>query len=199
MRAEEERRTASTSRQPCRADRAASIAILAAAVAGSALLASGCGGSSSSGVPHVGSTTSAGSKAPSGDSFSKCMRSHGVPLFPDPNSKGQISPGAGVDVNSPLFRAAQNACRSLLPKGGSFNAGGAHVSPQQVTQLLKYAHCMRSHGLPKFPDPGSHGVALEPDQVDPNSSQFKSADRACRALLPKLPRGGTHTASGGGK
>jgi hypothetical protein len=196
MRAEEERRTASTSRQPCRADRAASIAILAAAVAGSALLASGCGGSSSSGVPHVGSTTSAGSKAPSGDSFSKCMRSHGVPLFPDPNSKGQISPGAGVDVNSPLFRAAQNACRSLLPKGGSFTAGGTHLGAQQLTQMLRYARCMRSRGLPKFPDPTGHGLALEPNQVDLDSPQFKSADRACRSLLPKFPAGATHTAGG---
>lgn len=171
--------------------------IVAASLSGLSLLAVGCGGSSSSsGVAHVGSTTSTGSKPRSGISFSKCMRSHGVPLFPDPNSKGRISPGRGIDANSPLFRAAQNACRSLLPKGGSFSAGGTHLSPQQQAQMLRYARCMRSHGLPKFPDPSSHGSALEPDQVDLDSPQFKSADQACRSLRPKLPAGATHTAGG---
>jgi hypothetical protein len=190
----------------CRQRRNALRGLALAGVVALSLLAAACGGGSSAAkVAQVDTTTSvdqsssAGSNRGSGDSYSSCMRSHGVPLFPDPNSNGQFSPGGGVDPNSPQFRAAQSACRSLLPKGGSFSADGAHLSPQQVTQRLKYARCMRSHGLPKFPDPGSHGGALEPDQVDPNSSQFKSADRACRALLPKLPRGGTHTASGGGK
>jgi hypothetical protein len=160
----------------CRQRRNALRGLALAGVVALSLLAAACGGGSSAAkVAQVDTTTSV-----------------------DQSSSAGSNRGSG-DPYSPQFRAAQSACRSLLPKGGSFNAGGAHLSPQQVTQLLKYARCMRSHGLPKFPDPGSHGGALEPDQVDPNSSQFKSADRACRALLPKLPRGGTHTASGGGK
>jgi hypothetical protein len=52
--------------------------------------------------------------------FSKCMRSHRVPSFPDPTQSGQtihIGGGPGIDPSSPQFQAAQNDCRSLLPGG----------------------------------------------------------------------------------
>jgi hypothetical protein len=119
------------------------------------------------------------------------MRSHGVPLFPDPGSNGQISPGRGVDPKSPLFRHAQAACRPLLPKGGSYatTGFGARLTSEQQAQLLRYANCMRSHGVPTFPDPSSHGFAVEPDQVDFKSPRFTSAHQACRSLLPRLGQG----------
>lgn len=46
--------------------------------------------------------------------FSRCMRAHGVPNFPDPTfsptgSVG-IGPGPGTDVNSPAFQHAQQVC-----------------------------------------------------------------------------------------
>jgi hypothetical protein len=47
--------------------------------------------------------------------FSKCVRSNGIPNFPDPKASNQgISTGAapGVNPRSPLFQAAQNDCRS---------------------------------------------------------------------------------------
>ena len=58
--------------------------------------------------------------------FSKCMRSHGVSDFPDPqfSSGGAIrislhaSAGVGssdLDPNSPIFDKAQKTCGSLLP------------------------------------------------------------------------------------
>jgi hypothetical protein len=56
--------------------------------------------------------------------FSKCMRSHGVSDFPDPQfgSGGSIrisgkagSATSDLDPNSPTFQKAQNACGSLLP------------------------------------------------------------------------------------
>jgi hypothetical protein len=67
------------------------IAAAAAAVVLS-LLAAGCGGSPKSGVAHIGSTTTG--KASSRDrmaqalAFATCMRSHGVPNFPDPKTNG---------------------------------------------------------------------------------------------------------------
>ena len=48
--------------------------------------------------------------------FSRCMRAHGLPGFPDPvfNSNGaiglRIGPGNGLDPNSPAFKSAQSAC-----------------------------------------------------------------------------------------
>jgi hypothetical protein len=54
--------------------------------------------------------------------FSKCMRSHGLVDFPDPNSSGatqiQGGPGGDLNPNDPRFQAAQTACQHLLPGGG---------------------------------------------------------------------------------
>jgi hypothetical protein len=58
--------------------------------------------------------------------FSKCMRAHGVPDFPDPtfgSNGGSVSiNGSGgssdLDPNSPAFQAAMKACQSLMPGGG---------------------------------------------------------------------------------
>ena len=51
--------------------------------------------------------------------FSRCMRAHGVPSFPDPSSSGlgfqfRVT---GVNPDSPQFRSAQQRCGSLLPGG----------------------------------------------------------------------------------
>lgn len=51
--------------------------------------------------------------------FSRCMRSHGVPNFPDPPSPsgggfGFSFGGSGIDPAAPLFRRAQRSCFSIL-------------------------------------------------------------------------------------
>jgi hypothetical protein len=63
--------------------------------------------------------------------FSRCMRIHGVPNFPDPTfgSGGRvqllINPGAGVDPNSPTFQQAQQSCAKYRAGGGfTARAGG---------------------------------------------------------------------------
>ena len=53
--------------------------------------------------------------------FSRCMRSHGVPNFPDPPSVsgggfGLIFGGSGIDPAAPLFREAQRSCISVLTR-----------------------------------------------------------------------------------
>ncbi len=57
--------------------------------------------------------------------FSACMRSHGVPSFPDPQFSGghvgiriQGGPGTGLDPRSPIFQAAQKACSAEVPGFG---------------------------------------------------------------------------------
>jgi hypothetical protein len=68
---------------------------------------------------------------------------------------------------------------------------------QQVYQAtLAYAGCMRSHGDPGFPDPQlvnngrTRGVIMGngPDQ---NTPQYRSADKACKHLLPNGGNGPT--------
>jgi hypothetical protein len=53
--------------------------------------------------------------------------------------------------------------------------------------LVNYARCIRVHGVPNFPDPsGSHGLAI-PNDINPQSPAFKTAEQACA----KLGRGGS--------
>jgi hypothetical protein len=106
------------------------------------------------------------------------MRSHGVPNFPEPNSSGaiQIQQGQSLpDLNSPQVQAAVKTCRSLNP------AGAGPTPAQQAQQLaaeLKYAQCMRSHGISNFPDPSGQG-GLSFQGVDVNSPQVVAANKAC--------------------
>jgi hypothetical protein len=45
-----------------------------------------------------------------------CLRSHGVPSFPNPNSRGVIDSGK-FDPTSPAFHTASIMCSSLQPTG----------------------------------------------------------------------------------
>jgi hypothetical protein len=114
------------------------------------------------------------------------MRSHGVPNFPDPVNgviSGSAGSGSGFDPRSPQFQAAQQACKSLLPAGPQ--SGGP--SSQAQSQALKFARCMRSHGVTSFPDPTVSGSAIG-TQLPPaitNSPQFQSAQQVCQSLLTR--------------
>jgi hypothetical protein len=51
--------------------------------------------------------------------FSRCMRAHGVPNFPDPapasgGGFGLIFGGSGIDPAAPLFRVAQRSCIAII-------------------------------------------------------------------------------------
>jgi hypothetical protein len=120
------------------------------------------------------------------------MRSHGVPTFPDPNSTGHVSSSSIPNLNSPQYRKAQEACRSLLPQG--YTTQGGSLTPQQQTEVLKYARCMRAHGVSNFADRTSSGLSLS--GVDPNSPRFQAAQRVCRSLLPNRGRGNFQSAGG---
>jgi hypothetical protein len=53
--------------------------------------------------------------------FSACMRSHGITKYPDPRAGtgGNATVNlTGIDLNSPQFLAAQQACRRDLPPDG---------------------------------------------------------------------------------
>jgi hypothetical protein len=170
-------------------------------LAGLSLLGVGCGGSSPSGVAHVASTTAGTSASGSpgaagkGDpaAYSACMRKHGVANFPDPDSRGGIKitfsrtadgKTTGVDTNSPQFAKAQQTCHGLLPNGGRPSAA---AQQKEVRKALKFAQCMRSHGVPKFPDPEVSGGGIKQTidpSVNPGSPQFQAAQQACQKLVP---------------
>jgi hypothetical protein len=130
--------------------------------------------------------------------FAACMRSNGVPNFPDPNAQGGISitPSSGIDPSSPQFQSAQSACQKLMPRG---QAPSPAQQARMQAQALKFSACMRSHGEPNFPDPSfsNGGVSLRIDVgsgIDPSSPQFQNAQKACQKSLPGLA---THAGSVG--
>ena len=160
-------------RRPLPARRAAAIT---AALAGVACLAAAC---SSSNGPAGTSSPGPGAQALA---YSKCMRSHGIPDFPDPKVNGNsVSMGVGtrgdLNPNAPAFKAASRACRSLQPAGANPPAQSA----QQLATDVKFADCMHSHGYPGFPDPDPKGVFNLPNTINPDSAQFGSATNACQS------------------
>jgi hypothetical protein len=43
---------------------------------------------------------------------------------------------------------------------------------------------MRSNGVPSFPDPGGGAGLVVPNTINPASPAFRTAQRACQALMP---------------
>ena len=92
--------------------------------------------------------------------FASCMRSHGVPNFPDPTLAPVAFKNAlGEAIKSPEGQTGVTVCQHLLP-GGRVAADGQSSanSPAQATALLEFAHCLRRHGFANFPDPNSSGA-----------------------------------------
>ena len=191
-------------------------ASLTAALVALGVLVTGCGGNSPTGaVAHLGSSTtpstsSSGSSAGSGSAsssassphsqavaYSGCMREHGVPNFPEPqiSTSGnevkvamRVTPGI---TGNPHFQSAEKACSKLLPEGGPGGPGSNHqISPQEQSRYLKAAACIRTHGIPNFPDPtfSGGGVHIEHQGLNESSPAFEAAVRACESLIP----GGVH-------
>jgi len=84
--------------------------------------------------------------------FSRCMRAHGVPGYPDPSSSGSIPKVSPEQASSPEFQAAQRACQNLLPAGTNdqFPPGEVRLL---LIGMLRFSRCMRSHGVANWPDP----------------------------------------------
>jgi hypothetical protein len=155
-------------------------------------LLAGCGGGA-----HPSLTTKVMSSALA---YADCMRSHGVPDFPDPNSQGEFqlrpvkfengrtTPIADLNPSSPAFQSAQRVC-------GPFASAGRQVTAAQEDQefqkSLKAAACMRANGIPNYPDPtlidGSIDRNFNPSlNINPNSPAFLHAAQSCGRGQPGL-------------
>ena len=168
--------------------------------------------------------------------FSQCMRSHGVPNWPDPTLDSDGEPLFNITVPRPpppQVSIAINECERLQPRRlaagvgvrhgrhcrvacteprrprcrragapsslrpswccwrrpaaapsstGSPQAGGSVASPSAVA----YSDCMRSHGVPNYPDPasGGHLPKGSAQQLGVSNSQLQAAEQACQHLFP---------------
>jgi hypothetical protein len=115
--------------------------------------------------------------------YAQCLRTHGVPNFPDPTIK-QSAQGSGVSQGvpasvgqSPAFASAQHACAKLLPTGAQGPSQPATAA--QHAQDVTFAACVRRHGVPNMPDPGANGVFNLPPQINQNAPAFMAAVKGC--------------------
>lgn len=141
-----------------------------------ALLVVGCGGSSKSPpVANVassmtnaqGSSTSNSSSATARRNaaldYSRCMRSNGVPNYPDADSDGNLAKGdaQAFGVSGSQYQAAEHECQHLLANSSSTSLTQCLMTgdcPRSVVQPAleegrRFAQCMRSRGVPNWPDP----------------------------------------------
>jgi hypothetical protein len=115
-----------------------------------------------------------------GLAYAQCMRSHGVPNYPDPLSNGTFSGSTLNDlgVSQSTLQAADDACSRLQPKSPLPN--------EPVEELykddLKFAACMRSHGEPDFPNPTLTGqsVGWSFPFSQTQTSRYQTAQNDCR-------------------
>jgi hypothetical protein len=131
------------------------------------------------------------------------MRSHGVTNFPDPTPgpngqgfgfmlSGQGGPGGGgADPNSSQMQAADHTCQPLMPNHGVAPA----MTAAQEQQALKWAACIRAHGVADFPDPKFDNGHMQIEmKVNGNGPQMQAAQDACKSLNP----GGANASFGPG-
>ena len=157
-------------------------ATVGALIAVGALVAGCGGGGSNPGVANVSTSSTSRSHSSSASTYNqalayaKCVRTHGVPLWPDPDSSGRfdkskLSPHQ-LGVSMAKAGAAQHACRALLP------TYSASEQPQLLAQALTFSRCMRAHGSTNFPDPDSSGAIRIPHAME-NSPVYLAALNFC--------------------
>jgi hypothetical protein len=172
------------------------------AIAVMAALAAGCSASPSS---SAGGASSAGGSAniSSAVAYSQCIRSHGVPSFPDPPGDGQVPKVSAQElgVSDSQLAAAQRACQRLYPAGsGLLNRDSIGqceqtgdcppaLVRQAVHDMLIFARCMHSHAVPGWPDPridseGRPGFNLLHVGFNPDSAQVSNAMQECGQTMP---------------
>ncbi|MGB8880349.1 MAG: hypothetical protein WCD11_28845, partial [Solirubrobacteraceae bacterium] len=65
--------------------------------------------------------------------------------------------------------------------------------------LLKYAQCIREHGIPTFPDPTAHAGLAIPNDINPQFPAFRSAQQACQKFTQPPAGQGARGSSESGK
>ena len=96
-----------------------------------------------------------------------------------------------LGVSSSQFQAAERACQRLLPAGTDDQFPPGEVQ-QLLIGMLRFSQCMRSHGVPNWPDPttDSEGRPIFPlpaagiSRQQARSPRVTHAGDECQHLLP---------------
>ena len=154
------------------------------------LAVAACG---SSGAPSRSSSKTSG-LADQDLVYARCMRSHRVPNFPDPDRSGGFAKNqlTQLAAGNPQFQVAQRACQHLLPN--HVEAGPTHAEVQQaLSGMVRFAACIRSHGVRNWPDPQvDRSDPSDPrpvfdlhERIDPNAPGIRADIHGCQHLMPQ--------------
>jgi hypothetical protein len=115
--------------------------------------------------------------------FARCNRQRGT-LCDRSRVASRLPAAAAVILASTVIAA----CGSSSPSNSSSLASsGSNSSQTQLQQEgLRFARCMRSHGVSSFPDPTPNGggFSLSAPGINSSSPAFKAAQTACKDLQP---------------
>lgn len=115
-----------------------------------------------------------------------CIRAHGMPNLPDPiiDSHGRASLPPGTPTPPP---AARQACQTIYNR---LPASLRNDAAPDIAMEIKFAQCMRSHGLTDWPDPNADGTYPLPADLraesksSPLFARIRTTWDACRAFNP---------------
>jgi hypothetical protein len=115
-----------------------------------------------------------------------CARAHGDPSMPDPtiDSQGQARFPPGTPMPS---QSTQQACQSIYNR---LPASVRNTGAPDIQMGIKFAQCMRQHGLTDWPDPNAGGDYPLPADLQTTSKsgpvweRIKAAWDQCKAFNP---------------
>lgn len=155
------------------------------------LLVAACGGSSASARTSM--------TPRSAIAFARCMRSHHIQNWPDPEPNGQFDKTKvtlqKLGVLQSQLQAAQKACQHLLP---SSSQSPQSQDRQMMAAMLNFARCVRAHGVQNWPDPlaesdpgepGTPGFPRNMPGVNQNAPKVKHAMKTCQHLMASIGYG----------
>ena len=110
-----------------------------------------------------------------------CARNHGMPGVPDPvlSADGQVTIPGGTPQPTPAVRSA---CAGQIRLAEATSDTLPNVSASDMQALLRWAACMRAHGLPRWPDANAQGVFHVRSADAGTIATSKRANDACRSL-----------------
>jgi hypothetical protein len=164
------------------------------------LIVGGCGGGSASpavaSLPgHGGGESSSASRVTVAESdrdmvaFARCMRAHGVHMSDPFHIAGHDGLSMDLPPRDATTAVAYAACSPLIKAIIEAKAGAPGKPVADLAALTRYAECMRGRDIGML-DPTPQGelslgnVAGITDDFGRYSPQFRTADTACRHLLP---------------
>lgn len=151
----------------------------------SAVALAACGSSQNHTVPSLGGAPNQHAVAPGSLAAARaavaCARKHGMPSVPDPvlGANGQVTFAGGTPNPTPEVRSA---CAAQIRAGEATASQLPDVSAPDMQALLRWAACMRVHGLPRWPDPNAQGVFHVRSADAGTLVSGKRAETACQSL-----------------